>query len=101
MNPVTTGVAPRASSGDRRSPVRARVGSISGSAAPNWSRRLASARTNRGGDERRGEHLADAGDGVEEPGRQLVHHRQTEAQLLESIEPAIDVGDDEVARGGV
>ena len=64
-------------------------------------RGLAAAGANRRGDERRREHLAGAGDRVEQPRRQLVHHRQAETELLEPIEPAVDVGDDGVARDGI
>ena len=51
----------------------------------------AAARRDRAGDQRRRQHLPRARDRVEQPGRQLVHHRQSEAELLESIEPSIDL----------
>ena len=60
-------------------------------------RRLAPRARDGRGDERRREHLAGAGDRVEQPRRQLVHHRQAETELLEPIEPLIDVSDDGVA----
>ncbi len=64
-------------------------------------RGLAPARANRRGDERSGEHLADTRDRIEQPRRQLVDHRQAEAQLLEPIEPAVDVGNDRIASGRI
>ena len=47
-------------------------------------------RHDRIGQERRAEHLARTGDGVEKAGGQLVHHREAETELLETLQPRFE-----------